>query len=259
LIGNYGVDTENFQSSRVWAGGCVIHELCRKPAQNSSLETFFEEHGLFGISGVDTRNLTISIREQGTVRAALLTGSDDWQAAVELARSTPDITTQSLIPSVSCTEPWHKPGNGPRIAVLDLGIKTNMLKSLSSRGGDLYVFPHDTRADEILACRPDGLFISNGPGDPEQAKDTIKTVRELIGQLPVFGICMGNQICGLSLGAECRKMKFGHRGANQPVRHIDGEISITSQNHGFVVDGETLPEGCRITFVNCNDGSLERI
>jgi carbamoyl-phosphate synthase small subunit len=257
LIGNYGVDTENFQSSRVWAGGCVIHELCRKPAQNSSLETFFEEHGLFGISGVDTRNLTISIREQGTVRAALLTGSDDWKAAVELARCTPDITTQSLIPSVSCPEPWHKPGNGPRIAVLDLGIKINMLKSLSSRGGDLYVFPHDTRADEILACRPDGLFISNGPGDPEQAKDTIKTVRELIGQLPVFGICMGNQICGLSLGAECRKMKFGHRGANQPVRHIDGEISITSQNHGFVVDGETLPEGCRITFVNCNDGSLE--
>ncbi|PWR75804.1 glutamine-hydrolyzing carbamoyl-phosphate synthase small subunit [Methanospirillum stamsii] len=257
LIGNYGVDKENFQNPRVWAGGCVVHELCRKPAQYQPLHSFFEEQGLLGISGIDTRNLTIGIREQGTIRAALLTGSDDHEAAVELAKKTPDITARSLIPDVSCKQYWHMPGTGPRIAVIDLGIKTNMLKSLSCRGGDLHIFPHNVKPDEILACRPDCLFISNGPGDPEQAVDTVKTVRELIGQLPVFGICMGNQICGLSLGARCEKMKFGHRGANQPVRHMDGTIAISSQNHGFVVDGETLPEGCEVTFVNCNDGTLE--
>ncbi|NLV26219.1 MAG: glutamine-hydrolyzing carbamoyl-phosphate synthase small subunit [Methanomicrobiales archaeon] len=257
LIGNYGVDTKNFQNPRVWAGGCVLHELCRKPAQNLSLHSFFEEQGLLGISGIDTRHLTISIREQGTVKAALITGSDDWQEAVAIAKKTPDITTQSLIPDVSCREYQHLAGNGPRIAVIDLGIKTNMIKSLSSRGGDLHIFPHNARPDEILACHPRSLFISNGPGDPKQAKETVKTVSELIGQMPVFGICMGNQICGLSLGADCIKMKFGHRGANQPVRHIDGTIAISSQNHGFVVDGDTLPEGCEVTFVNCNDGTVE--
>lgn len=257
LIGNYGVDKENFQNPRVWAGGCVIHELCQKPAQSTPLHAFFEEHGLFGMAGTDTRHLTISIREQGTVRAAMITGSDDWQAAVEMAKKTPDISSRSLIPDVSCKKPWHHKGNGPTIAVLDLGIKANMLRSLISRGGDLHVFPHDTRADEILACRPDGLFISSGPGDPMQAKAAIATVRELTGQIPLFGACMGNQICGLSLGAECRKMKFGHRGSNQPVRSADGRILITNQNHGFVVDDQTLPEGCRVTYENCNDKTLE--
>jgi carbamoyl-phosphate synthase small subunit len=257
LIGNYGVDRENFQNPRVWAEGCVIHELCRKPAQSSPLHTFFEENGLIGVAGIDTRHLTISIREQGTVRAALVTGSDDWEAAVDLAQKSPDISSRSLIPDVSCKKPWHQPGNGPRIAVLDLGIKANILKSLSSRGGDLHVFPHDTKADEILACRPDGLFISNGPGDPMQAKAAIEAVRELTGQIPIFGTCMGNLVCGLSLGADYRKMKFGHRGSNQPVRGTDGRILITSQNHGFVIDDQTLPEGCRMTYVNCNDGTLE--
>lgn len=257
LIGNYGVDKQNFQSPKVWAGGCVIHEACSKPAHEPSLHSFFQENDLFGITGVDTRMLTISIREQGTVRAALITGSDDGEAAVLQAKQCPDISEQSLIPDVSCREYWHIPGTGPRIAVLDLGIKSNMLKSLKSRGGDIHIFPHNTRPDTILACRPDSLFISNGPGDPTQAKETVSTVKELIGQLPIFGICMGNQICGLSLGGATEKMKFGHRGANQPVRYIDGTIAISSQNHGFVVDAESLPEGCKVTYTNCNDGTLE--
>ena len=257
LIGNYGVDRENFQSSRVWASGCVVHELCTQPAGPSTLSSFYEEEGLHGISGVDTRHLTISIREQGTVRAGLIVGSGDGEAAVRLARSAPEITRQSLIPGVSCPAPYHLPGSGPRVAVLDLGIKSNMIKSLQKRKADLHIFPHDTPADILLASRPDALFISNGPGDPMQATATISAVRDLIGQIPVFGICMGNQICSLALGGTTRKMKFGHRGANQPVRYKDGRIAISSQNHGFVVEEETLPEGCEVTFVNCNDGTLE--
>ncbi len=257
LIGNYGVDTDNFQSSRVWARGCVVHELCRKPAALPLFSDYFEENGLIGISGVDTRSLTISIREQGTIRAALITDSDDGPAAVEMARKTPDITTENLIPAVSCTEPYQIPGNGPVVAIMDLGVKRNIIKSLHKRGTNLHIFPHDTPADEILSVRPDALFITNGPGDPVMAKDTIASVKDLIGTLPIYGICMGNQICSLALGGETKKMKFGHRGANQPVRYMDGTIMITSQNHGFIVEGTSLPEGCRITFTNCNDGSLE--
>jgi carbamoyl-phosphate synthase small subunit len=257
LIGNYGVDRENFQSPRVWSSGCVVHEICTQPAGRITISRFFEEEGLLGISGVDTRYLTIRIREQGAVRAGLIVGSDDGQEAVRLARSAPDISMQSLIPAVSCRDPYHLPGNGPRVAVIDLGIKNNMIKSLRKRDADLYVFPHDTRSDEILSCRPDALFISNGPGDPVQATGAISTVKNLIGELPVFGICMGNQICGLALGGKTQKMKFGHRGANQPVRYKDGKIAITSQNHGFVVEKESLPEGCDVTFTNCNDGTLE--
>ena len=257
LIGNYGVDKENFQNPRIWAEGCVIHEVCKNYTNPSILPSFFEENNLIGISGIDTRSLTISIREKGFVRAVILNGSDDSETAVEMARNVPDITTQSLIPDVCCSSPWQIPGSGPRIAVLDLGIKNNMLTSLKSRGLDLQIFPYNTKPDEILACRPDGLFISNGPGDPEQAKETVNTVKELIGQTPIFGICMGNQICGLSLGGKTEKMKFGHRGANQPVKNINGKIAITSQNHGFMVDGNSLPEGCRVTYTNCNDGTLE--
>ncbi|HWQ68048.1 MAG TPA: glutamine-hydrolyzing carbamoyl-phosphate synthase small subunit [Methanospirillum sp.] len=257
LIGNYGVDRENFQNPRVWAGGSVVHEICTQPAGGTPLEQFFEEEGLLGISGVDTRYLTISIREQGAVRAGLIVGSDDGEAAVQLARSAPDITTQSLIPQVSCGEAYHISGDGPRIAVIDLGIKRNIIQSLKNRHADLFVFPHNTRSDEMMACRPDALFISNGPGDPAMASESIDAIKNLAGEIPIFGICMGNQICGLALGGETQKMKFGHRGANQPVRHKDGKIAITSQNHGFMVIGESLPEGCAETFTNCNDGTLE--
>lgn len=257
LIGNYGVDRENFQNSRVWAEGCVVHEVCNNITNSSRLSAFFEDNNLIGIAGIDTRRLTINIRNEGFIRGVIMNGSDDWEAAVEKACNVPDITTQSLIPDVCCRSHWQIQGKGPRIAVLDLGIKSNMLKSLQSRGGDLHIFPYNTKPDEILSYNPDGLFISNGPGDPEMARETVDSVSQLLGQLPVFGICMGNQICGLSLGGKTKKMKFGHRGANQPVKNIDGKIAITSQNHGFMVDGDSLPEGCRVTYTNCNDGTLE--
>jgi carbamoyl-phosphate synthase small subunit len=257
LIGNYGVDIQNFQNPHVCALGCITKEICEKPSAQPSIRSFFEDNNLLGMSGVDTRALTIKTRVHGTMRAALVVGSDDGEYAIQLSRRTPLISDIVPIPEVSCKEPYHIYGNGKRIAVIDLGIKKNMITSLSKRQGDLYVFPYDTTADQVLACKPDALFISNGPGDPKQATDAIRCIRDLLGQLPVFGICMGNQVCALALGGDTYKLKFGHRGANQPVRFKDGRIFITTQNHGFAVDAQSLPEGCNVSYTNVNDGTVE--
>jgi len=256
-IGNYGVDKQNFQNENVCALGCIAKEICEKPAANPSIRSFFEENNLLGMSGVDTRALTIKTRVHGTMRAALVVGSDDGDYAVNLAKRTPQITDIVPIPEVSCKHPYRVEGKGKRIAVIDLGIKKNMITSLAKRGGDLYVFPHDVTPDQILSCKPDALFVSNGPGDPKQATHAIRCIRELLGQLPIFGICMGNQVSALAIGGDTYKLKFGHRGANQPVRFKDGRIFITTQNHGFAVDEDSLPEGCRVTYTNVNDGTVE--
>jgi carbamoyl-phosphate synthase small subunit len=256
-IGNYGVDPQNFQSGKVCALGCITREICEKPDALPSIRSFFEENGLLGMAGVDTRALTIKTRVHGTMRAALVVGSDDGNYAVTLARRTPTICDIVPIPEVSCREPYHVPGTGKRIAVIDLGIKKNQITSLSKRNGDLYVFPYNTTADQVLACKPDALFVSNGPGDPKQATDAIRCIRELLGHMPIFGICMGNQVSALALGGDTYKLKFGHRGANQPVRFRDGRIFITTQNHGFAVDADSLPEGTIVTYTNVNDGTVE--
>jgi carbamoyl-phosphate synthase small subunit len=257
LIGNYGVDIQNFQNPHVCALGCITKEICEKPSAQPSIRSFFEDNNLLGMSGVDTRALTIKTRVHGTMRAALVVGSDDGEYAIQLARRTPLISDIVPIPEVSCKEPYQVHGSGKRIAIIDLGIKKNMITSLSKRQGDLYVFPYDTSADQVLACKPDALFISNGPGDPKQATDAIRCIKDLLGQLPVFGICMGNQVCALALGGDTYKLKFGHRGANQPVRFNDGRIFITTQNHGFAVDAQSLPEGCSVSYTNVNDGTVE--
>ena len=256
-IGNYGVDPQNFQNPRVCAMGAITKEICEKPAAGLSIRSFFEEKGLLGMTGVDTRALTIKTRVHGTMRAALLVGSDDGEYAVQLARKTPTICDIVPIPEVSCRKPYHIPGSGKRIAVIDLGIKKNMLTSLSQRNGDLHVFPYNVTAGQVLDAEPDALFISNGPGDPKQAGDAIRCIRDLLGELPIFGICMGNQVSALALGGDTYKLKFGHRGANQPVRYEDGRIFITTQNHGFAVDADSLPEGTRVTCSNVNDGTVE--
>ncbi|MDD1677164.1 MAG: glutamine-hydrolyzing carbamoyl-phosphate synthase small subunit [Methanomicrobiales archaeon] len=257
LIGNYGVDFENFQSSRVAAMGCVVDEVCKAPARRPTLAQFFEEQGLFGIQGVDTRMLTIRLREQGTMRAALLVGDDDGDRAVAMSRAMAPISQTDPIPHVTCAAPYRIAGSGKRIAVIDLGIKRNMIVSLQKKKADLFVFPSSTSAREIAACEPEALFISNGPGDPMMAKDAVASISHFIGEIPVFGICMGIQTVALALGAETYKLKFGHRGANQPVRYSDGRIFITTQNHGFCVNADTLPEGCRVNYTNVNDGTME--
>ncbi|PKL58053.1 MAG: carbamoyl phosphate synthase small subunit, partial [Methanomicrobiales archaeon HGW-Methanomicrobiales-5] len=256
-IGNYGVDIQNFQNEKVCALGCIAKEICEKPAASPSIRSYFEENNLLGMSGVDTRALTIKTRVHGTMRAALIVGSDDGDYAVNLAKRTPQITDIVPIPEVSCKQPYRIEGQGKRIAVIDLGIKKSMITSLEKRGGDLYIFPHDATPEQILSCNPDALLVSNGPGDPKQATHAIRSIRELLGQLPIFGICMGNQVSALALGGDTYKLKFGHRGANQPVRFKDGRIFITTQNHGFAVDEDSLPEGCRVTYTNVNDGTVE--
>jgi carbamoyl-phosphate synthase small subunit len=256
-IGNYGVDKQNFQNPNICALGCITKEICEKPSALPSIRSFFEENNLLGMSGVDTRALTIKTRVHGTMRAALVVGSDDGDYAIQLARRTPSISDIVPIPEVSCRAPYHIQGSGKRIAVIDLGIKKNQITSLANRQGDLYVFPYNVKSDQVLACKPDALFISNGPGDPKQAPDAIRCINDLLGRLPIFGICMGNQVCALALGGDTYKLKFGHRGANQPVRFKDGRIFITTQNHGFAVDADSLPEGCSVSYTNVNDGTLE--
>lgn len=257
LIGNYGVDFNNFQNPLVHARGCVVHEICTSPKQNPSLTTFFEDQGLFGISGIDTRMLTINTRLHGTLRSALIVGDDNGDLAVEMAKRAPDISEIDLIQSVTCSDPYRVRGKGKRIAILDLGVKKNIVVSLRRRDADIYIFPYTATKDEIDACRPQALFISNGPGDPKRATQAIRTVRSFIGEIPIYGICMGNQILALALGGDTHKLKFGHRGSNQPVRGPDGTISITTQNHGYVVDADSLPEGCEVSYVNVNDNTLE--
>jgi carbamoyl-phosphate synthase small subunit len=257
LIGNYGADYQNFESPNVHAHGCVVREVCGAPTTDPSVARYFEENGLLGICGVDTRMLTIKTRVSGTLRASLIVGDDDGGEAVRRARSIPRITEQDLVGNVSCRTPYRVPGPGKRIAVIDLGIKRHIMVSLRSRGADLHLFPHNATSDEVMACRPDALFISNGPGDPRRATDVIRCIRDLAGELPIIGICMGIQVIALALGAETYKMKFGHRGTNQPVRYQDGSIYITTQNHGFAVDEDSLPEGCFVSYRNVNDGSVE--
>ena len=257
LIGNYGVHPDNFQSSTVHALGCVVRELCKNPASTPSLGDYYSDNGLLGISGIDTRKLTIATRLNGTMGAAVIVGDDNGEYAVECARKEQPITGMDLISQVSCKEPYHIKGTGKRIAVLDLGMQNSILASLKRRGADLYIFPHTTRPDVIEAVKPQALVITNGPGDPMRATDAIKTIQYFIGKIPVIGVCMGNQVAALALGGETCKMKFGHRGSNQPVRHRDGKIFITAQNHGFAVDKDTLPEGCEPLFTNVNDGTLE--
>jgi len=257
LIGNYGVDLQNFESSRVHASGCVVREIAHLPTTSPSVADYFEENALLGISGVDTRSLTIKTRTHGTLRASLIVGCEDGDEAVRLARSVPPITGTDLIGQVSCTGPYTITGPGKRIALIDLGVKRHIIESLSCRGAEIHVFPHNATPDEVMLAEPDALFISNGPGDPRRATDAIRCVSELAGDVPIIGICMGIQVAALGLGAETYKMKFGHRGTNQPVRYRDGKIYITTQNHGFAVDEESLPEGCTVSYRNVNDGTVE--
>jgi carbamoyl-phosphate synthase small subunit len=257
LIGNYGVDLKNFQAKKTWALGCIAREICPAPSTGIPMLRYFEENGLLGMSGVDTRMLTIKTRVMGTLRASLIVGDDNGDYAVECAKQTPQLSDEELIPAVSCREPYHVEGKGKKIAVIDLGIKKNMVISLRKRDADVFIFPHNATVDDICSCDPDALFISNGPGDPQHAVDAVRCVKEIAGTLPIFGICMGNQVCGLALGGKTYKMKFGHRGTNQPVRFTDGRIFITTQNHGYAVAADTLPEGCHVSFSNVNDGTLE--
>ncbi len=264
LIGNYGISGETFQSDAMQAEGLVIREACDHPSHHRSRRSIYEflkDEGKSGIMGIDTRMLTIKTRERGTMKAAIIVGDDNGEEAVRLAREQPDIGGLDLIEKVTCRQPYMVKGNenGGNVVLMDFGTKRNIIKSLSKRGINVTVVPATTPVKDIMNYEPDALLLSNGPGDPQQAANGISVVKELAGELPIFGICLGHQIISLALGGETYKMKFGHRGANQPVKDLKRKIvHITSQNHGYAVDESSIDgKEMAITQLNTNDGTVE--
>jgi len=267
LQGNYGINGEDFQSERMWPKAMVSREYWPRPAHHRQIKTldqFLKDEGRPGLCGVDTRMLTLKARNQGVMRAAIAVGEKkDVQEldVVGMARSQPDISTIDLLGDVTCKSAYHMAGSGPRLTMLDLGMKRNILKSLSCRGFDITVLPAHASIPEIQATEPQALFVSNGPGDPERAHEAISAVKHFAGEIPVFGICLGHQIISLALGAETFKLKFGHHGGNQPVKDLEKKIVyITSQNHNFAVrPGSVEGTDLEVTQLNANDGTVEGV
>ena len=276
-IGNTGVNREDAESAQIYASGLVIRDL---PARMSSwraeeaLPEYLKRHGLVAIADIDTRRLTRILREKGAQNGAIMAGQVDEQAAITKARAFPGLAGMDLAKVVTTATAYewtqggwdlgkgHRQPGEPRFHVVayDYGIKRNILRMLADRACRMTVLPAQASAKAALALKPDGVFLSNGPGDPEPCDYAIEAIRELLEstRIPVFGICLGHQLMGLASGAKTVKMKFGHHGANHPVKDLDtGQVVITSQNHGFAVDPATLPASLRVTHVSLFDGSLQ--
>ncbi len=265
LIGNYGVNSEDVESRRPFVEGFAVKE-CSRIASNwraeMTLDAYLKENGIVGIEGIDTRAVTRHLRVAGAMKAVISTEDLDDESLVEKARQSPGLVGRDLVKEVVCDEPyvWNDEGEYS-VVVMDCGVKHNILRSLVSRGCRVRVVPASASAGEILEMKPDGVLFSNGPGDPAAVPYVVETVRVLLGKVPIFGICLGHQMLGLALGGKTYKLKFGHRGANHPVKDLrTGRICITVQNHGFCVDAETLdPNQVQITHINLNDQTLEGI
>ncbi|MCD8001847.1 MAG: carbamoyl phosphate synthase small subunit [Oscillospiraceae bacterium] len=257
LIGNYGVISPDFEGKSALRG-YVVRELCAQPSNfrsEGALEQYLKENGIPGICGVDTRELTRIIREEGVMNAAICSSVPQTLDAIQAYR------VSGGVAAVRCREKTVYPAEGPRrlsVPLIDDGAQRNIVRSLCARGCEVTVVPQDTPAEEILAAAPDGVMLSNGPGDPEENVQCIAELKKIIGKVPVFGICLGHQLTALAMGGRTVKLKYGHRGANQPARVSDGSRTfITSQNHGYAVVAESLAGVGRETFVNANDGSCE--
>lgn len=265
LIGNYGINDDDIESWKPHAAGLVINE-CSRIASNwrctKTLPEYLVENGILGVEGVDTRAVTLHIRSRGAMKCVMSTDDLDPQSLVQKAKDSPGLIGRDLCTEVSTKESYDWPAGDVkyRIAVLDCGIKRNQLRMLAERGCAPRVFSNSASAADILAAKPDGLFISNGPGDPDAVPKVVQQIRDLTKEgLPTFGICFGHQLLGLAFGGHTYKLKFGHRGANQPVMNLEtGLVEITSQNHGFCVDKDSLnPEFVDTTHINLNDGTSE--
>ncbi|MEK6727806.1 MAG: glutamine-hydrolyzing carbamoyl-phosphate synthase small subunit [Candidatus Omnitrophota bacterium] len=263
LIGNYGVNADDVESCKPFVEGFVVKEYS-KIASNwrsqQSLGDYLKENNIIGIEGIDTRELTLHIRQQGAMKAVLSTQDPDEKNLVKKAKESPGLIGRDLVKEVVCDKPyeWNRIGKY-KVVAIDCGIKFNILRMLARNDCKVTVVPADTSSSQILDMEPDGLLLSNGPGDPAALPYIVETVRELLEELPIFGICLGHQMLGQALGAKTYKLKFGHHGANQPVKDLKtGKVSITVQNHGFCVDIDTLnKKDVEITHINLNDKTLE--
>ena len=283
-IGNYGVNEEDVESRRPWVEGFVIREL--SPIMSNfraqeSMEGYLKRHHVVAIDGVDTRALTLKLREQGSLRCGISTNEQDPEHLLARVRSSPDIVGVDLVKEVTCREPYEWPlvrqetgdrsqGSqaGPRsqipgstrhIVVMDYGVKFNILRQLAVLGCRVTVMPAATSADAVLRKKPDGVVLSNGPGDPAAVAYAIETIKHFMGRVPMLGICLGHQLLGLAYGGETFKLKFGHHGGNHPVQDLaTGKVEITTQNHNFAVRVESIPgNGVELTHENLNDGTVE--
>jgi carbamoyl-phosphate synthase small subunit len=275
LVGNYGVNEKDVESDRIQVEGFVVKEACRYPSNfesRMSLGDYLQKSNIIGIEGVDTRALTRHIRLAGAMKAVIYAGArdPDISALVKKAKAWEGLVGVDTVTGVTCAKKHAFKGtNGSRmqttprfrVVAFDFGIKYNILRILQSQGCEITVVPASTGPDEVLGQKPDGVFLSNGPGDPAAVTYAIDTIRALAGTVPMFGICLGHQLISLALGGRTYKLKFGHHGANHPVRNIQtGAVEITAQNHGFCVDIESLKEkGIRMTHLNCNDNTCEGV
>jgi carbamoyl-phosphate synthase small subunit len=265
-MGNYGVNDTDIESGAPMVEGFVVREVSEVPSHARSragLHAYLKEHGVVGISEIDTRALTRHIRSQGAMRGVLSTLDRDPQSLVRKALAAPTLRDVDWVGKVSCAKPywWAEEAGGaerPLVVVYDFGVKRSILGQLAEAGARVRVVPSRTTAREVLEMKPAGVLLSNGPGDPEVLEGPVREAHALVGRTPLFGICLGHQVLGLALGAPTFKLKFGHHGGNQPVKDLrTGKVHITAQNHGYAVDAGRLPAAVEVTHMNLNDGTLE--
>lgn len=278
-IGNYGVNPEDVESWRPQVEGFIVRNYNERPSNFRSTEplhTYLQKNRIVAIEGIDTRALTRHLRDHGSKMGIISTLDCDKESLLKKVRAAPGLVGRDLVKEVTCQKPYHwregpwhlgrgfGQGKSPRraqrhrVIAYDFGIKRNILRGLVGAGCDVTVVPASTPAEDVLARRPDGVFLSNGPGDPGPVTYAIKNIRKLIGKVPIFGICLGHQLLGLSLGGKTYKLKFGHHGGNQPVKDLTtNKVEITAQNHGFAVDTDSLKGKAELTHINLNDNTVE--
>lgn len=260
LIGNYGV-TPDMESKKAWPDGYIVRELSRKPSNfrcESTLQEFLEKQDIPGIAGIDTRALTKVLREKGTMNGMITTNEHfDLKKVIPQLKS---YVVGDVVSKVTCTEKYVIEGSGPKVALMDFGAKNNIAKSLNQRGCEVTVYPAHTTAEEIISANPDGIMLSNGPGDPKDCTSIIEEIKKLYNtDIPIFAICLGHQLMALANGADTHKLKYGHRGGNHPVKDLsNNRVYISSQNHGYVVDIDQMDETVAVpAFTNVNDTTNE--